>query len=447
MNLRSLVYLIGAVGRKICGESHLKWDDYNTIVPEVAAALSDWPNGFFHRLQELTADIPEGSPINLCKSPLYGIYQSLRSGITPWVDTAFIRKAISMFVVNHLGCGYRDEEFRSMKGNYVKRYVSFTEFARLVGIAQSSVPNVIAAHGLPTREIIRGRSKRILVDLSGARLPERVPGKVFRQSVAAKTIGISSAVLSCLKASGHFQVAHLPKSIPGYHEADIEVFMKRLADITLQPERSSAATQSLIRFGRITQSSWCSVEKRADVMRQLLDGTLTGFGSIDGTVGGILIPKSVVNSRDGRIIVVQDGENLFRRAVSQTSRGERLMGTFESASYLNCHQAVVRRLLRGGRIRAVKKQNVWLVRESILSEFATTYVQLGSVAKELRTNTAALIRFCKMRRVPMMFTESGYEQGVCAFIRREDQPKLLAINSIMQARSLRLKMRRLALAA
>ena len=113
MDLKSLIYLIGTLGRRVAmRRGAMKWNDFGKILPGAAEALANWPHGFHDWLGELTVDIPDDAPLKLSAPPLRGIYYSLSYGIRPRSFADFIRRALSAFVVNHFGTGYRGLEFR-----------------------------------------------------------------------------------------------------------------------------------------------------------------------------------------------------------------------------------------------------------------------------------------------------------------------------------------------
>src|SRR5271165_3426805 len=53
-------------------------------------------------------------------------------------------------------------------------------------------------------------------------------------------IGISSGLLKHLKASGDFQVHHQLRTKPGFHELDIEAFIRLPINLVLTPEKDKA---------------------------------------------------------------------------------------------------------------------------------------------------------------------------------------------------------------
>ncbi|WP_158945314.1 helix-turn-helix domain-containing protein [Granulicella sp. S190] len=447
MNLQSLIYLIGALGRRVVGgRSAVKWNDYGRIVSGAAEILANWPHGFHDWLRELTADIPDDVPLKLTTQPLRGIYFSLGYGVRPRSEAIFLRHALSAFVVNHLGAGCHDREFRATKNEYVKRYIPVNGFAEMLGIDPRTAQQLIKRQRLPTVEIERARYKRTLVDLTKVTLLTRSPGKVCRRQVAAKAIGISSELLSSLKKSGDFQVSHLPKGMSGFHESDIKVFVEKLVAIASQQSMGRDEAQRLIRLEFILQRSFCTVEEKADIVRRLLHGSLEAWGCDDGTIGGILVPVSAIGS-SGRRVLRDHTRALFTKTAPAAKDGGRRMSSAEAASYLNCSKITVYKLLEQRLIQAAKQGNMWLIEEEELRKFSTTYVQIASVAKELRTSPCALAQFCAAHGIPTIPPGQGTRSGNQLFICAKDESNLLAFNLHSKPKALYRRNRRSVLAA
>ena len=84
---------------------------------------------------------------------------------------------------------------------------------------------------MPFRAFRWGKSERKLIDSAAAKLCPTFPGKIYRLRQTAATIGISGGLLRSLKASGDFEVNHLLRTKPGFHELDIEAFIQKLKSL------------------------------------------------------------------------------------------------------------------------------------------------------------------------------------------------------------------------
>jgi len=306
--------------------------------------------------------------------------------------------------------------------------------------------NLLKCQGLPTVEIARTRSVRTLVDTTEVSLLAKMPGKVYGLTAAAKTIGISAAVFYSLKKNGDFHASRLPRGMTGFHEADIKAFVERLVSNASQQSLISDGTQRAIRLESIMQRNFCTVEVKADIIRGLLNGSLAASGCNDRTVSGILIPVSAIGSLARRTFG-NDTRGLFTKAAPAAKDGERRMSAIDAAALLKCSQLAVLRLLGEGYLQGEKLGNMWLIEERVLHKFSKTYVQVVSVANELRTSPRGLTDFCVARGIPTVSPGRGGKSGTQSFIRVKDKPTLVAFNTYLKSRTLRQRSRRLALAA
>jgi excisionase family DNA binding protein len=389
MTLRSLVYLIGTLGRRVVGgRGVLEGNDYARTVPAAAAALANWPCGFHDWLRELTAEIPDDVPLRLNALPLRGIYLSVVHGVRPRSDAKFLRQALSAFVVSHL----------------------------------------------------------TVVDPPKISLTAKSSGKTYQRRVAARTLGILPSILSSLKESEHFQASHCPDESSDFHDSDVMVFAERLVSIASLKGMGRDETQRSIRLECIMQSNFWTVEEKTDIVKRLLDGYLQARGCDDGTIGGILVPVSAIGGSEIRVLRGQT-QILFPKALQAADDGGHRMKANEAASYLHCSRRSILRLLEDGHIQAIKRGNTWLIEEKVLRVFGATYIQLSLVADELRTNSRALARYCEAHGVPTLSPGRGGTSVSQSFIRVKDKPKPDAFNAYFDPRTLRLRIRQWALAA
>ncbi len=111
---------------------------------------------------------------------------------------------------------------------------------------------------------------------------------------AAKLIGIPRRVLRTLKASGDFEVNHMPSVMPGVHELDVQMFIERLLSLATNKTSDQLISHDVIHFNLIASSyygPYSRVEIKATIIRQMLSRKLPVFGCGDGTVGGLLVSK------------------------------------------------------------------------------------------------------------------------------------------------------------
>jgi len=141
----------------------------------------------------------------------------------------FLRIAFLDFIRNDLRPDFIDPKLmRRLRTGRSERFISKAAFARRYGINPRTAARFVEDQGVPSRTFRWGKSERKLIDSAAARLSPTVPGKIYRLRQAAAMIGISSELLRRLKTSGDFEVNHLLRTKPGFHELDIEAFIQKL---------------------------------------------------------------------------------------------------------------------------------------------------------------------------------------------------------------------------
>src|SRR5271169_1843098 len=221
-------------------------------------------------------------------------------------------------------------------------------FARRYGIDTRAAARFVEDQGVPSRTFRWGKSERKLIDSAAATLSPTVPGKIYRLRQAAAMVGISSELLKCLKASGDFEVNHLLRTKPGFHELDIEAFIQRLNSLAPPVNPADLSSSKYVRFAIVARGWYGSVEAKAHIVRAVLSRKLPVVGDVDGTVAGLLVSY----------------EEFRRLAHDERARANEGTSTIaDAARQLECNARSVRRLVELEWLRASQTSRTFRVTE------------------------------------------------------------------------------------
>jgi len=232
MRLQPLLSVVAMLGRRrMIVDQDSDRRNPRRIVSAAASVLADWPTNFFRLLRGIPENRPTDSSTGVARGRLGGIYRSLLNlqRIMPTERVDFLRIAFLDFIRNDLRPDFIDPKLmRRLRTGRSERFISKAAFARRYGINPRTAARFVEDQGVPSRTFRWGKSERKLIDSAAARLSPTVPGKIYRLRQAAAMIGISSELLRRLKTSGDFEVNHLLRTKPGFHELDIEAFIQKL---------------------------------------------------------------------------------------------------------------------------------------------------------------------------------------------------------------------------
>src|SRR5271166_6757013 len=227
-------------------------------------------------------------------------------------------------------------------------------------------------------------------------------------------VGISSELLKCLKASGDFEVNHLLRTKPGFHELDIEAFIQRLNSLAPPVNPADLSSSKYVRFAIVARGWYGSVEAKAHIVRAVLSRKLPVVGDVDGTVAGLLVSY----------------EGFQRLAHDERARANGDTSTIaEAARQLECNTTSVRRLVELEWLRARQTPKAFRVTEGSIAEFRKRYVSLLSIARTTNGASWALKNICKRCNLPMLIARQSGKKSSQAFIRAEQREELLSLRS------------------
>jgi TniQ protein len=418
MSLQPMLSLVGMLGRRrMVVDNDSDRRNSQRIVFAAARVLAEWPNNFFRLLREITKGGPTDPSTGIARGRLSGIHRSLLNlrRIMPTEQADFLRIAFLDFVMNCWRPDFIDQKLMSrLRTSQFERFISRAAFARRYGIDTRTAARFLEEHGVPFRTFRWGKEERQLVDSAAATLSPTVPGKIYRLRQAAAMVGISSELLKCLKASGDFEVNHLLRTKPGFHELDIEAFVQKLKRLAPPVNPADLSSPKYVPFAIVARGWYGSVEAKANIVRAVLSRELPVVGNVDGTVGGLLVSY----------------EGFQRSAHNERARANGGTRTIaEAARQLECNTRSVRRLVELEWLRARPTPKAFRVTEGSIAEFKKRYVSLLSIARTTNSASWALQNLCKRCNLPMLVARQPGQKSSQAFIRAEQRQELLCLRS------------------
>jgi hypothetical protein len=428
MSLRSLLYLIRSFGRRDTRKPEVpqSWRAYEVIVNSAAKMLADWPNNFVGMLDNLVCDLSPGSAVHLTKGRLSGVYYSLMYGIKPREEAEFVRAELSRYAEDHFGVGCEDRDLLANQQGQSKKYITRKEFAQKVGVDRRYANRVLDTQGLATVRVdgARKRPRYLIAAETLAGLPTRAEGKVYSTGDAAIFTGLPRSVLTLLKREGGFEVNHLPAGIRGFHEKDIDAFLKRLAKLVpREPQKPSDRLS--IRLGNLLKGGSSDIWSQAHLIKEVLGGRIAVVGVDGDQVRGLLLDKDAV----GRHLLRTHSAANWQHARNLIPNSKNECGGIsgaQAAREVGCDSRTVQMLVMNGILRRSDGNGcaLWVDGESV-DEFRRAFVPITRIAYEAQTTTDMLRRFCKKNEIEMLRFRDSSGNITRSFVRLETKQALL----------------------
>jgi excisionase family DNA binding protein len=246
------------------------------------------------------------------------------------------------------------------------------------------------------------------------------PGCICRASRAAAMIGIPKSVLIQLKRDGTYEAASLPVRSSGFHQQDIEQFIRRLIAFA---DPSVSCSEEGIRFDRIMKRSTIPVRAKVALIRKALSGELPIYGSHDGTTRGLIFPKSIVDQES-------------RRAWPG-------MIPLDVANQLGCSCHTVRELAKRGLLYGLESGGTYRFTQKDVDKFRKEWSSLALLAHRTNTSAWGLLRLCSRLKIPLITVPWRTRRESQGFVKTRDVGRLLAIASELLGKENRAKRKRL----
>ncbi len=413
LELKSLLTLLHYLGtRWLVVSGQVAATTSHEVLSAASLVLSEWPHRFHELLAQVDSQLSGDAHVSFTNGPFARIYQTLqrwRGFGNQKSDGEFIRRAFKEFFVQKRAEGLVGGIMRDVETPQFDRYLSMRGFAELCQVSHDTVARrakkgMVSSHRRMTNSI-----GQWAVDVESATLQSvPIPGKICPQIQTARILGKSKSVFRELVESGDFEVLHKVDWTRGYHEQDIQGFIRKFSDLAsrncqrLHGCGDSVSVRSLV-FGNLG-----SIKDKANRIRMVLSGDIPIVGKQDETVGGILLPRA-------------QSRRFLRDSAAQNS-GAR--SQLETAELLQCSRKDVRALLDGGLLEGVLSACGLQIDADSLAEFASRYSCLAQHAKYLGTSCSALSRWCELAGMSLLSVKTSYEEHHRLFIQKKDVPQL-----------------------
>lgn len=419
MELRTILGLISAIGRHGTLSTNCSKPDFPKFaIREASRILAQWPTKFLEVLSRLEPDASAANPIYLNTSNIHGLYGALRRA-----GAKSIAGVAAEYAALHFGPGARKEVTYCLGKDGMPRYVSKKRFAEMCGVDARCVDAVLESRGIPTITTQHGKCTKTLVDLSQHSIPRKMPGYVYRLTKAAKILCVPESVLRMLRNDGIYKSTRLPSGTIGFHEGDVDEFYRELLSRGVP---GSQAEGSVLRFDLLMKRSTVPVEVKARVIREILSRQIAVFASVDGTVGGLLIDRKIVDlwtrrvqARDRDLLTSTDEESVDSSALPVMTK--------EAASALGCHPRIAHQLAIRGLLPGKGIRRSFMFDRSAVESFRKRYVFLVQLAPGTATSAHGLMqlaRKCGIWMDSITCKSAGLNQ---AYIRTDDAERLLRL--------------------
>lgn len=403
LSLRSLLSLIRTLAR-----FHLKLNtgrncvDTRRFIAAAAHVLSSFPVNFQKRLWTVGTqhDGKLSGEFRFASGRFKRIYNGLfrhSVGDAPQ-SKDFLGSVFLDFLMNKWSAGPIHANLLGRK-TMTKRIVAFQDFREFHGLGREETRPVLVMKNVDTTRIGVGQQGRVLIDLRRLREPPKASGKILSLRYAAATIGISRRTLSKLRASGDFEFKYLTR---GYHECDIEQFIKRLLSLNSNPITKTLPSDCITVY-----QAMCG-HYETSIIRALLSGELRPLGNVDGTVRGLFISRAEFQ---------QFGRNERARQNGSARTAS------EVAKEIHCATQCIRELVESRLLDGWNMPTGLRISEQSIATFKEKYISLSSIAREVGSSPRVLMRHCAAQHIPMVVVKYQYKQ---AFIRIKDREVVLS---------------------
>ena len=294
MTLRSLLMVIRVLGKfRMIADDCAQPGSEIEVILAATRVLEAWPANFTKLLEDLGETLPADVSGGIAKQ-FHGIYRALfRNHAIEQGSTDFLRVAFLDFAMNHWGRGYVDHKLiKEMRVPDSQRFLTQTEFAAQIGVRQVTVARWLKTSNVFATRVKCGKANRILVDANLNAIPRTAPGRIFRKREAAKHLGISVSVLQALKDAGIYEVNHLPPTRAGFHELDLQAFSRRFFALISQSDSRITATECT-GLKSVARGRRDGIATKLGFLRAILNGEIAIIGKSNGTIGGLLLDKTV----------------------------------------------------------------------------------------------------------------------------------------------------------
>ncbi len=403
----SLRTLLGVVERfEHLGRKSKSDDPVFENLPFASQALGNWPHGFFDFLETIGATWTPGQGSAGLAKQFLGFQTAFLKAELPTEEISFIWNAFGEFGTKRWKKGLIDRKLKGVEGSASSTVGGITEVARRIGVQPETVRRLVETGVLEAITVERGGKPRLLFDMNQS-MPRRTKkGKSLGPREAARRLEIPISVLQALRSNRVYKVRWLGKRLGSFHESDVEQFRNKLLQLAAcrKPTQLVQSRNHLATISEIMRMKAGDPAAKAQVIKQMLTGSLTVLGRDTDGPGGLLV------NRDDAVAVAT--ETAIKRS--------RSLYTYQVAKKLGCDPLVVpwlvENLLLEGRYSA---RGLKVTTESV-SAFDAEYISCAGIAKEMGTTTRRIAEQCRIHKLHILNAERGYGKAAQPFVRRAD---------------------------
>jgi len=380
-------------------------DPYQTLL-EASEVISNWPSGYHKFLQRLGMKFKEkGLPSTGLRKQFKKYYLSMFENRShPTEQIKFLRNEFIAFGLHSWGMAVVDNKLlNNTEINIENRFLSKTRLASELGVSPTTLRNWLKKGMLPYKKVMVDGNVRYILDKQSLDLVKRVPGKTLELREAAAFLQMPVSVLMSLKESGYYVVKHLPKYIPGFHEADLNNFaqmvFKKSAIITRENLNNNFISLDYI----LKEKRFWSKKGKASIVEAYLDGKILSIGRTSDSIKDIWFHKV-------------DVENFISKSRMKTN--EKTISQIEAAKVIDCILYAIPVLISNGFLIGLPGPNRVRVKHESANEFSNRYISFSTLSIKLNTSSKRLLDLCQKKGIEILSIETK-EGNITSFIKKE----------------------------
>lgn len=404
MQLQTLTLKLLELGR-FSLQSRSEEADIRTLFQAAAETLSDWPRNFramLHRIGNVENTTGTGF-----RKRFEHFYAKFASNRKTNRDCGWLRAEFMRFGLEEWGESIVDNKL--LVGEAAnRRFVTKAELARHLGVSIVTVGNWAKKGHIPLKvRPTSSTSPRYIADLAAIdlKVPQQSDGPILMQRRAAEYLGVPVRVLSYLDKEGHFQKLHMLRHKTGYSTADLDLFRIRLLELSQLADDFAEipGAPDLVGLGAVLRKShFRSHAGKAEFVVAYLNGRCKSPGRTGHSIADIQLRKSDV---------------LQYLAASRCDAAGGSLTQRDAARYLSSDPLAIPGLVSEGHLVQVNTSLGPRITKESLGEFNREYVALATIANEVDTTSALLLRFCQQNRLPAISVTKRFGSRA-SFVRR-----------------------------
>ena len=408
---RSLIRGLSSLGAYALTVENRAADTRNPLelMKRAARILTSWPNKYHEFLIQIgpESSAEKGGVLGL-RAQFEGFYNAMFQGKGWCKDFEFMREEFVNFGQHVWGRAVVDRKLLRNPSDTqppATRFMTLSELARIKRVRPITLRKWSEQGLISLKKVQVGYEKRYIVDATNLNISAHHAGQIYGVRQAAAYVQFPVSVLRALRASGHYQVQHIPEHKPQYHQKDLDAFLQRLFERVPLDVAGDNQTSPSLSLGRIfLQGKALADSGKAAFVGAFLDGKVDAIGRSGSSAHDILFARVDVDVH-------------FKTARLAAAKGCLTAG--QAATLIDCVPMAIRSLVAGGYLVEHKRLNRFAVCEKSARRFSTRFVALSSLANQLQTSATALLRLCDESGIRLIRVARSADATV-AFATRAD---------------------------